>query len=313
MAIRDQILGNPEEGATGGPSGSFYEQLLAGGLEGFGKRRRFKRGTNRLFGQLGFAPKDRRSFRQAVAGGGLNEFFQNRPTSAKLFQDFVNFDPAELTGGKRAVRRDTRALQLAKHFGTQGGFDFSAIPSPTEDPDFTNEGPEGVNPPGSGPIQPRQPRTGGTLEDLIGNFGAQLGPAGQALVQGGTGPSFDEMYQQLLALNQEQGDKNAARLREAFGSRGNRYGSELLNAESNLRRGQGLDLGLAANQLRRDLRQDRTRELMAGAELEQNARQAAIDRLFKDFLIQSAPPPLFAPGAQYTGGFSPGDNISFFR
>lgn len=296
-----------------GGNGSFYENLVGSGLTGFDKRRQFRKASKRLFGELGFAPKDRRAFRQAVASGDTNSFFIDRPTAAKLFEDIINFNPENLSGSGRQQKRATSAIDLARQLGSIGGFDYGAIPASPGEPDYTNEGPEGINPPGSGRITPTPYATGGSIEDLINKYGGGLGTAGRALAEGASGPAFEDMFNTLRALADEEANRQSARLNEAFGSRGARYGSDILGAQSNLRRQTGLDISALGNQLLRDLRGDRTAELTAAGGLENQARQSALNRLFQDFLIQSAPPPLFAPGANFTGGYSPGDSVTYFQ
>jgi hypothetical protein len=159
------------------------------------------------------------------------------------------------------------------------------------------------------------------VNSFLQNAETELGPLA---AEGGSLPSFDEIFQNFEAGVEKRTDRQAAGLRESFGSKGARFGSDVLRAESDLRSGAARDIIAGAAPLQAAA----TQQFVArsGAEVERfnagtnrqgalgslalgaSSQQQTIDenafqRLMVDFIRQTAPPPLLEGLANFALGF----------
>jgi len=275
-----------------------------------------QRQTHRLFKYLGIQdPGDRRAFRMAARGGELGRYFAGRPTSGELFSKLLT-EPTDYTG--RKARRQERLRQAGSQYawvGKSGGIptaeDLAAYGGP---PDVVGNRPPNTptTPPGTAPGP--APGVPSTIEDMLRKMGGYLGPNAQGasnqinqlLNTGGLAPGFENMFKNLLAVHDREGNKNIAALNEAFGARGARYGGDILTAQADMRRQQTQDLASLADQLQLQLGQQQQGLLGLGqqsAQLEQAARENAMQRMFQEYLTQSTqlPPILQQMMAGLTG------------
>jgi hypothetical protein len=138
------------------------------------------------------------------------------------------------------------------------------------------------------------------LKDYASPFPSVADAYLKSLTQGGPikVPTFQELYGSFRNVAEEETNRQAAGLREAFGSRGARFGSDVLGAEGQLRRGAAADLGVYGGQLLQNLRGQQFQEASALGSLEFGRNEAAMARLFQDFLRRTSPPP-------FSGGTPP--------
>lgn len=283
-----------------------------------------KRQAGRLFRYLGIQdPGDKRAFRMAAKGGELGQYFSGRPTSAKLFNDVINKQNSgydESLGGRRGRRQD-RLQQAASQFGYVGQFDPNNI-APYNPGVAENKPPVAPPTPGLPPDIGAPPVTPQSFEDMLARMGGNLGPTGQQynsqisglLQNGGLAPGFGNMYKNLLALHQQEGDRNIASLNTAFGARGNRYGSDILNAQNDMRRQQTNEMNVQGDQLAMQLGQQQQGLLGLGqqsAGMEQQAREAAANRMFQEYLARTSLPPIFQQMIGGLTGLPQNDTIAY--
>lgn len=162
-------------------------------------------------------------------------------------------------------------------------------------------GPTG--PPGTGTGPAPVPTTGGpqsgpgTPADILNFYQAPLPPIVTAYMQnlqkGGFSdlPSFNDLYGTYRATAEKETARRAAALKETYGSSGARYGSDLLGAESRLQENLGVDLAQQASQFLLGLRQEQFGEVSGMANLQYGASEAAMARMWEDFLRRTSPPP----------------------
>lgn len=125
-------------------------------------------------------------------------------------------------------------------------------------------------------------------------------------------PSFEDMFSRYRAVAEREADRNAARITEAFGARGARYGSDLLTAQGDLRRKLVQDLGLQADQIQQGLEERRNQSIQTlgqfgynQQQLQNQRQQNALAYLFADAVRQTGVPPLLAGAGQYASSFGP--------
>lgn len=149
----------------------------------------------------------------------------------------------------------------------------------------------------------------GRFENLFGDLLASQGPR---LTNAPGVPTFEQMFEQFRKAQQFGRDQEIAGLGEAFGSRGARYGSDILQAQTNARSRFGVEDSVAANKFLMDLegsRQNFLNLLMGGygnaSQLEEGRRALGETRAFADFIRQTGIPPLFGATVGYAGSSSP--------
>lgn len=261
-----------------------------------------QRQSARLFRYLGIQdPGDRRAFRTSARSGNLNTYFANRPTSADLFNKLIAGPaPSDMTG--RQSRRYERLKGAGSQYSWVGQFNPNTLGPPLAGPETgkpPNTPPPPTMAPGPGPTVPS------TIEDMLRKMGGYLGPQGaqntaqinDLINTGGLAPGFQNMFQNLLAVHNREAEKNIGALNEAMGARGARYGSDILNAQDEMRRAQTQDLAQLADQLQLQLGQQQQGMLGLGqqsAQMEQAARENAMQRMFQEYLTQATQlPPVF--------------------
>lgn len=279
-----------------------------------------KRRSQRLFRYLGIQdPGDRRAFRMAAQGGQLGQYFADRPSMNELFGKLMTA-PGDAYSGRKA-RRFGRMQNAAQYWGTLGQYNPGALPPPTVTP-VDSKPPNTPGSPGTAPGAGPAPGAPMTIEDMLKRLGGYMGPTGQATGQfiqnrlgGGLDlPSFENMFQNLLAVHNREGNKNIAALNEAMGSRGARYGSDILNAQADMRRQQTQDLAAQADQLALALGQQQQGMIgqqLQAAQLEQQARENAMSRMFQEYLMQSQLPPIFQSMIGALSGLPQRDTLSY--
>lgn len=278
--------------------------------------------TRRLFNYLGLKdPGERRGFKLAARQGALSDFFGGRPTSADLFNTILTAQNPYDKG--RKARRFKRLKETASQFGWVGQFNPANIPgvdTGTETDRPPNTPPPPGGPPGAG-AAPTMPQT---IEDMLRTLGGYVGPVGQQAsnfisnrLGGGLDlPSFENMFKNLLDIHNREGAKNIAALNEAYGSRGARYGSDILQGQADMRRQQTQDLAAQADQLALQLGQQQQGMIgqqLQAAQLEQAARENAMQRMFQEYLMQSQLPPIFQSMIGALSGLPQGDTISYVQ
>lgn len=217
-------------------------------------------------------------------------------------------------GRQRERRLNQRLARVGRRIDrTQGAIDaISGLPAPEQPP------PSGPTfPPPGGPT-PTIP--GGTLADLLGDYAAPMTDASrqaQSFFTSGLSrlnmlkqPTFEEQFGRYREVAEREADRNAAKITEAFGARGARYGSDLLRAQGDLRRDLTMDLGVQADQINRGINEQRLAELQALGNFgfnfdqqENQRRQTALQYLFADAMRRTGPPPLLAGAAQYASAY----------
>lgn len=181
--------------------------------------------------------------------------------------------------------------------------------------------------PGAAPTpQPAPVANAGTTQDLLsayqtpqpqglpelGNFATQ----GLSRLNAIPTPSYQDMFQRWLDVANREAGRQSAAITESFGARGGRYGSDILQAQSDLRQKQTQDIGTMADTIQKGLNEQRTGEIgqlgtlgLNVAQQQQAANEAAMQRLFADFLRRTSPPPLLGPAATYSQAPGYGDTV----
>ena len=263
---------------------------------------------------LGLNPQDRRSLRQAAMGGTLNQL---DPTlSSKLSSAF----------GRSGQYADAQRGRLASKLGVDQGL-LPGVPQMNTGGGYQTP----AAPPAASPTPPAAtgaPTGGGTLADLLKQYqppDTQAGGGAQSYLTAGLSrlnaiptPSYQDMFQRWMDTANRGAEQQAAQLNEAFGSRGARYGSDVLNAQRDLRQRQTQDLAQAADQIGMGLNAARVNEqgqlLNTGtnlAQIQSQTQENALQRLFQDFLRRTAPPPLLPGAAQYATSGAGGDIVAY--
>ena len=114
-------------------------------------------------------------------------------------------------------------------------------------------------------------------------------------------PSFQELYGSYRDVAEREAGRQASKITESFGSQGARYSSDLLNAQGRLRSDMQSNLQNQAGQFLTGLRQQQFGEASALGNLQYGISEAAMARLFQDFLRRSSPPPFY----NLAGGYNP--------
>jgi hypothetical protein len=220
-------------------------------------------------------------------------------------------------GAGREKRLTRRIGRIDKRIGrAESALDISqGVPAP---PPVPPGGPSAPPPPPSAaPLSPQdalaQMLQGYTPPELSGaaasqNFYQQGLSRLNALPQ----PSFEDMFSRYRQVAEREADRNAARITEAFGARGARYGSDLLNAQGDLRRKLTEDLGVQADAIQRGMEEQRNQSINTlgqfgynQQQLQNSRQQNALAYLFADAIRRTGPPPLLAGAGQYASSFGP--------
>jgi len=117
-------------------------------------------------------------------------------------------------------------------------------------------------------------------------------------------PGFSDIFENFRGNTLREADRASASLTEAFGSRGARFGSDLLRSQGALRTEVAERLVGGAGNLRVQRAQELaglTGAALAPAELETRIREQAFQRLFAEFLRRTGPPPFIQALLGFTG------------
>lgn len=264
-----------------------------------------------LYG-FGADQSTKKLFRNAVSSGHVSDFLSSRPNLAGKINDRLQY-------GNKQPAANLRAATAA------GGYSRNGIPPGSTDGMGTaptpGSGTGGVTGPTGGSVAtPEQmlEKYGGGGTDYIRNAQRFIDAQSNRYAQSPDMPSFDEMFNKFLTVANTEADRQASGLREAFGSRGGRYSGDLLNAETNLRKGYADITGTKANDILMNLEGARQQGLsnintananLAG--LDSSNRQAAWQRMFLDAMRTTGVPPLFGSAFGAGAGFGAPDTIAF--
>lgn len=259
---------------------------------------------------LGLNRMDRRQLRQGAAGGNLSDVLaQNQGLAGRLQSGF----------GRSGQYADQARGRLAGRLGVDQN-QLPGAPAAPAPPNLDS----GIPTP-----QPPAPPTGGTLADLLKQYQAPTPDAQTGLQNyltsslsrlqsGPPQPSYQDMFQRWMDTANTGAKQQAAQLNEAFGSQGARYGSDILNAQSQLRQKQTQDLATMADQIGTGLNQQRVSEAnqLGGlgtnlANIQAGQQENAMQRLYADFIRRSQPPPLLGGAAQFASQPGFGDTVSY--
>lgn len=144
-----------------------------------------------------------------------------------------------------------------------------------------------------------------SLSDLLGNYEVPIPDIAQAYMRsfnkGGPidVPSFQELYGSYADVANKEADRQSAKITEAYGSQGARYGSDLLSAQGQVRKDTSLGLAKQSGDLLQNLRKQQFDEAGALTNLQYGISEAGMARLFADFMRQTSVPPLFGPAGSY--------------
>src|SRR5262245_48044706 len=130
--------------------------------------------------------------------------------------------------------------------------------------------------------------------------------------------AYEEQFNRLMQQSAREGDINAAKLREVYGSQGARYGSDIATSEADMRRKQTLDLLTAGFDVRQGLNQQRLAQ-MAGAmgamenigASKANIATTAMEKAWQDYALQQAPPPMWDEMMGYATSFNPPGQVVY--
>ena len=116
----------------------------------------------------------------------------------------------------------------------------------------------------------------------------------------------------------EQGERGAAALAETYGNQGSRYGSDIQQAQSDMRRKQTLDLQSAGFDVRQGLNQQRLAQMAGSMGAMQNvgASKANImtggmEKAWQDYAMQMAPPAMWDEMMGYATSFNPPGQVVY--
>jgi hypothetical protein len=130
--------------------------------------------------------------------------------------------------------------------------------------------------------------------------------------------AYEEQFNRLQQQSAREGDLNAAKIAESYGSMGARYGSDITTAEADMRRKQTLDLQTAGYDVRQGLNQQRLQQ-MAGAmgamqtvgASKANIASTAMDKAWQDYALQQAPPAMWDEMMGYATSFNPPGQVVY--
>src|SRR6266446_6304562 len=117
-------------------------------------------------------------------------------------------------------------------------------------------------------------QSGNSLQDLLGQYSTPIPDVAKAYMQSfGKGgpinvPSYQELYGSYRDVAERETGRQSAKLNEAFGSQGARYGSDILRGQGQLRENLGQDLSLQSGNLLQSLRGQQFGEASALANLQ---------------------------------------------
>lgn len=217
--------------------------------------------------------------------------------------------------GRRLQRVENRMGRTSQTI--QGLRDVQATPAPPV-PEPGPAAPTPTSPVPSGPTP--------TLADMLGQYAIPRAPGADAAqnfytqglsrLNGIETPSYEEQFGRWRDIANREADRQAAAINEAFGARGARYGSDLLEQQGRFRQRMAQDIASQADTIAQGLNAQRMQEVQGlGAlsaqqqQMENQRQQNAMQYLFADFLRRTGLPPGLAAGGQYLSSFGPPTNI----
>lgn len=147
---------------------------------------------------------------------------------------------------------------------------------------------------------------GNNLQEMLKGYSAPTPDIAQAYMRsfnkGGPidVPSFQELYGSYSDVANKEADRQSAKLTEAYGSQGARYGSDLMAAQGQVRKDTALGLAKQGGDLLQGLRSQQFGEASALGNLQYGISEAAMARLFQDYMRQTGVPPLFGAAQTYS-------------
>jgi hypothetical protein len=130
--------------------------------------------------------------------------------------------------------------------------------------------------------------------------------------------AYEEQFNRLMQQSAREGDVNAAKLRETYGSMGARYGSDIATAEADMRRKQTLDLQAAGFGVRQNLNAQRLTELQGTVGALENIGTSkaniltqGMQDMWKGYGIDMAPPAMWDEMAKFATSFGPPDKVVY--
>lgn len=130
-------------------------------------------------------------------------------------------------------------------------------------------------------------------------------------------PTYDEMFRRWTEVGEREADRNAAKINDAFGSRGARYSSDLLDAQGDLRKQLFQDQMKYSTEAQLGLNQQRLSELGGAANVlsgvgasRANIAMGGAERAILDYLRGTSPNPLLEAMLGYATSFdTPGQVV----
>ena len=195
-------------------------------------------------------------------------------------------------------------------------------------------GPSGAPPPTAAPAPTAPPATPTpdvgkpTLGDIAEKYNINLPPELKTVSDFAAGnlpkvgqwdqSRYEEQFNRLMEQSNREADVQAAGLREAYGSMGARYGSDLTEAERKMRKDTTLDLMTKGFDVRQSLNQQRLQELAGTVGALQtvgaskaNISTSGMDRAWQDYLMQMQPPSQWDEMMGYATSFNPPGTVVY--
>lgn len=260
---------------------------------------------------LNLGKKKQAAFQAAAQAGDVDTYLASHKRLGKRIENIQTKRP-----GSRQARRLTSFISTGQTPWKGGGA--GAVPPPAA-PAPTAPGPPPVPPP---------PGTKPTLADIAEkyriNMPEELIAAGKGAIEtwneakNWSNSAYEEQFNRLMQQSAEQGERGAAALAETYGSMGARYGSDIQQAQADMRRKQALDLQAAGFDVRQGLNQQRLAQ-MAGAmgalqtvgASKANIMQSGMEKAWQDYMMQMAPPAMWDEMMGYATSFNPPGQVVY--
>lgn len=275
---------------------------------------------------LGLNRRQQRGFQAAATSGTGEDWLGQHQRVNRRATNIIE----STTPGNRNTPRSAR-LQSFLHGNQATG----ALPgqTPWKGPNASTGAqpppgaPAPAAPPGP-PAVPPPPGTKPTLADIAEkyqiNMPEELIAAGKGAIESWNqskdwqNSAYEEQFNRLRQQSDIQGEKNAAALSETYGSMGARYGSDVQQAQADMRRKQTLDLQTAGFDVRQGLNQQRLAQ-MAGSmgamenvgASKANIMGAGMEKAWQDYLMQMAPPSQWDEMMGYATSFNPPGQVVY--
>jgi hypothetical protein len=267
---------------------------------------------------LGISRKKQTAWQSAAAAGTGADWLASHK---KLARRVGNLDPAS-----------TRAQRVASF--TQTGQTpwmnpstptTSAPVAGTVDPSTPQQQGTPTGAPGAGEQAPNSPMS---MSDMAQKFAIKTPQEYEAVSNFAMGnlpkvaqfdnSAYEEQFNRLMQQSNQEGDVNAAKIAEAYGSRGARYGSDIGRETADMRRKQTLDLMTKGYDVRQGLNDRRLQELQGTIGALQNIGTSksniltqGMQDMWKGYGIDMAPPATWDEMMKYATSFGPPDKVVY--